>query len=83
MANTATQRSWINADKARYYLVVLDRDLLGDWTLIKIWGGIDSNRRRMHSTGVASCEAGVELVDEIGRRRAQRGYVPSTAPSRC
>ena len=79
MNASATQRSWINPEKGRYYLVVLDRDLLGDWTLIKIWGGIGSNRRRMHSTGVASYEAGVELVDEIARRRTQRGYA-SAAP---
>ena len=80
MTDTATQRSWINADKARYYLVVLDQDLFGDWTLIKVWGGIGSNRGRMHSTGVASYEAGVELVDEIVRRRSQRGYT-CTSPT--
>jgi hypothetical protein len=28
----------------------------------------------MHSTGVASYEAGIGLVDEIARRRARRGY---------
>lgn len=79
MANTATQRSWINPEKARYYQVFLDQDLFGDWTLIKVWGGIGSNRGRMHSTGVASYEAGVELVDEIARSRTQRGY--ATCPS--
>lgn len=54
MANTATQHSWINPEKARYYQVFLDQDLFGDWTLLKVWGGIGSNRGRMHSTGVAS-----------------------------
>jgi hypothetical protein len=79
MAHTATQRSWISAEKARYYQVFLDQDLFGDWTLIKVWGGIGSNRGRMHSTGVASYEAGVELVDEIARRRAQRGHASATS----
>jgi len=51
-----------------------NRDMFGDWTLITAWGGIGSNRGRMRSTGVASYEAGIELVDEIARRRAQRGY---------
>jgi hypothetical protein len=74
MTPCATQRCWINPEKARYYQVFLGRDLFGDWTLIKVWGGIGSNRGRMHSTGVASYEAGVELVGEIARRRAQRGY---------
>ena len=75
-----TQRSWINPEKARYYQVFLDQDLFGDWTLIKVWGGIGSNRGRMHSTGVASYEAGVELVDDIARRRARRGYASVPIP---
>ncbi len=54
-------------------------DLFGDWTLITAWGGIGSNRGRMHSTGVASYEAGVERIGEIARRRAQRGYASVTA----
>ncbi|MGB5733817.1 MAG: WGR domain-containing protein [Thiohalocapsa sp.] len=74
MTPSATQHSWINPEKARYYQVFLDQDLFGDWTLIKVWGGIGSNRGRMHSTGVTSYEAGIELVDEIARRRSQRGY---------
>jgi hypothetical protein len=76
-------RFWVNPEKARYYQVFLDQDLFGDWTLIKVWGGIGSNRGRMHSTGVASYEAGVELVDEIARRRSQRGYTRASAPGRC
>jgi hypothetical protein len=74
MTPSATQHSWINLEKARYYQVFLDQDLFGDWTLITAWGGIGSNRGRMHSTGVASYEAGIEQVDEIARRRARRGY---------
>jgi hypothetical protein len=80
MTPTATQRSWTNPEKARYYQVFLDQDLFGDWTLIKVWGGIGSNRGRMHSTGVASYEAGIELVDEIARRRAHRGYANIPSP---
>ena len=79
MTPSAIQRSWINPEKARYYQVFLDQDLFGDWTLIKVWGGIGSNRGRMHSTGVASYEAGVEQIGEIARRRAQRGYASVTA----
>jgi hypothetical protein len=78
MTPTSTQRTWINPEKARYYQVFLDQDLFGDWTLIKVWGGIGSNRGRMHSTGVASYESGVEQIDEIARRRVQRGYDSAT-----
>jgi hypothetical protein len=78
MTPSATQRSWINPEKARYYQVFLDQDLFDDWTLITTWGGVGSNRGRMHSTGVASYEAGVEQMGEIARRRAQRGYASVT-----
>ena len=79
---SAMQRSWINPQKARYYQVFLDQDLFGDWTLIKVWGCIGSNRGRMHSTAVGSHEAGVELVDEIARRRTRRGYLFATKGGR-
>ncbi|WP_295542114.1 WGR domain-containing protein [uncultured Thiohalocapsa sp.] len=72
----------MNPEKARYYQVFLDQDLFGDWTLVKIWGGIGSNRGRMHSTGVESYEAGIELVDEIARRRSQRGYTCASPTGR-
>ena len=74
MTTSATQRSWINPEKARYYQVFLDQDLFGDWTLIKVWRGIGSNRGRMHSTGVASYASGIELVEEIIKKRKTRGY---------
>jgi hypothetical protein len=76
MAPSSKRLVWINPDKRRYYRVHLDRDLFGDWTLIKVWGGIGSNHGRLQSSGVASYEAGIEQVDEIARRRAQRGYQP-------
>lgn len=79
MTPSATQRSWINPEKARYYQVFLAQDLFGDWTLIKVWGEIGSNRGRMHGTGVASYDSGVEQIGETPRRRARRGYASVTA----
>jgi hypothetical protein len=74
MAPSPKQRAWVNPEKARYYQVHLAQDLFGDWPLITVWGGIGSNRGRLRSTGVASYEAGIEQVDEIAKRRSQRGY---------
>jgi hypothetical protein len=30
---------WVNDAKARYYHAWLTGDLLGAWTLIRVWGG--------------------------------------------
>ena len=74
MAHTTTRRSWINPEKARYYQVFLDQDLFGDWTLIKVWGGIGSNRDGFASSGVPSRNAGLEAIERISQRRSRRGY---------
>ena len=75
MDTPSQHHAWVNPEKARYYQVHLDQDLLGDWTLLKVWGGLGSRRGRMHNTGVASYDDGIEQVREIARRRTQRGYL--------
>jgi hypothetical protein len=74
-----TGQRWINAEKARYYRVVLEKDLFGVWNLIACWGGLHSRRGGMRVTALASLDAGVAAVDGIAKRRRQRGYV--TVPS--
>ena len=66
--------TWINPERARYYHVHLDRDLFGDWTLCKVWGGLHSRRGRMHRSGVPSYDAGVRAIEDIRARRTHRGY---------
>ena len=74
MAEASQHHAWVHPAKARYYQVHLDRDLFGDWTLRKVWGGIDSSRGRMHSTGIPSYDEGLEWIREIAKRRGQHGY---------
>jgi predicted DNA-binding WGR domain protein len=68
---------WVHHAKARYYEVHLDRDLLGDWALRKIWGGLGSRRGGTHNTGVASYDDAIEQVREIAKRRIRHGYQDS------
>jgi hypothetical protein len=75
---------WINAEKARYYRVVLEQDLFGTWSLIACWGGLHSRRGGMRVTALASLDAGIAALDGIAKRRRQRGYMivpPQTDPS--
>jgi len=74
METSPQHQIWINLAKARYYEVHLDRDLLGDWALRKIWGGLGSRRGGSHNTGVASYGDGLEQIREIAKRRGERGY---------
>jgi hypothetical protein len=75
MDDSPHHHSWINPEKARYYQVHLARDLFGDWTLRKVWGGTGSRRGRMHSTGVTSYADGIAQVRAISKRRTRRGYL--------
>ena len=75
---------WINAEKARYYRVVLEKDLFGTWSLIACWGSLHSRRGGMRVTALASLDAGVAALEGIAKRRRQRGYMivrPPTDPS--
>jgi len=74
METSPQHQIWVNPDKARYYEVHLDRDLLGDWALRKVWGGLGSRRGGTHNTGVGSYDDGIEQVRKIARRRTQHGY---------
>jgi hypothetical protein len=67
---------WVHPEKARYYQADLVEDLLGDWSLITVWGGLDSHQGQVRRAWVASYEAGVKRLQEIGRRRRQDGYQP-------
>ena len=74
METSAHHQIWVNPKKARYYEVHLDRDLLGDWALRKVWGGLGSRRGGTHNTGVSSYEDGMEQVREVSLRRIRNGY---------
>ena len=58
----------------RAYTVVLDQDLLQDWTVVQSWGGKESRRGGDKITQVPNYEAGLALVRAIVRRRERHGY---------
>lgn len=53
---------------------LLQRDLFGDWTLIRCWGGLDNHLGQYRIQPVASEEDGITEIQAIERRRASRGY---------
>jgi len=67
---------WVNPDNRRYYQADLVKDLLGDWTLVKAWGSLDSNRGSQRITYVASKKEGLRQIEELDTCRQNRGYLP-------
>ena len=67
---------WVHDVKGRYYQAHLVEDLFGAWTLITVWGALDSRRGGMHSTAVDSHADGVARIERIAKRRHRHGYRP-------
>jgi hypothetical protein len=59
---------------SRYYKVYLYKDLLGDWVLTKVWGGINSRLGNFEHQATLTKEPALLLIDEIIKKRKKRGY---------
>jgi hypothetical protein len=59
---------------SRYYKVCLYKDLLGDWIVTKIWGGINSRLGNFEHFAFEKLEPALILIEEISQVRKKRGY---------
>lgn len=62
------------ASRTYIYSILLDQDLLGDWTVMQSWAGKGNRRGGGKITAVENFEAGLELLQAITKRREQHGY---------
>ena len=67
--------TWIHRGKGRYYKAQLGQDLLGAWVLIRAWGSLTSHHGRVVQTIFDNKIAGAKALEDVIRRRLQRGYV--------
>jgi hypothetical protein len=65
---------WERQSDNRYYLAMLYRDLLGDLVLTKVWGGAGKPAGQEMHTPVNDEATGLALIDQVIKRRKQRGY---------
>lgn len=65
---------WVRRSAARYYEATLQVNLFGEWEVLNVWGGIGSRQGGHRCLPVAQREAGLELLEAVGRRREKRGY---------
>jgi len=72
--NQAIHLRWERQSDKRYYLALLYRDLLGDLVLTKVWGGIGKPTGQQQNVHVKTKAEGLSLIDQVLKRRTQRGY---------
>ena len=66
---------WEHAEKKRYYHVILNQDLFGDWVITKAWGGINQATGRITHSPCHSSEKARLLIKKITKIREKRGYL--------
>ena len=69
---------------ARFYALAVDRDLFGQWLLIREWGRIGMSCRTRHDAYASEAEALAALA-VLARAKRARGYgelsaAPTTRP---
>lgn len=60
---------------SRYYMACVQQDLLGDWTVQKIWGSKITKAGSRATEIVESYDAGQTRLTEIDHIRSRRGYI--------
>jgi len=62
----------------RVYNVMLQQDLLEDWTVVQSWGGKGNLRGGGKVTHVEDHASGMALLEQIAKRRERNGYLLAT-----
>lgn len=67
------RRSWRNPENQRYYVAMINKDLLGDWFLTRIWGG-KQKRGSQKEVLCSSYEEALVDLRRIEKIRLRHGY---------
>ncbi len=66
---------WEHPDKKRYYKLILSCDLLGDWVVTRVWGGLNQATGRVSHIPCSTYDDAITLMEKISQTRAKRGYI--------
>ena len=64
---------------ARFYALAVDRDLFGQWLLVREWGRIGMSCRARHDPHGSEAEAFAALA-ALARTKRARGYAEPSGP---
>jgi predicted DNA-binding WGR domain protein len=67
---------WTWKSNSRYYIVHLQENLFGEYTLVKNWGGINNKLGGAQMHTFASIDGALVEVDRVSKIRVKRGYLP-------
>lgn len=65
---------WEREKDGRYYAALIFKDLFGEWTVVKSWGG---KKRKGGSIAIIPCATKSDAIDmlvSIAKRRKAHGY---------
>jgi predicted DNA-binding WGR domain protein len=65
---------WINKEKARYYKILIQKDMLNDWILTCVWGGIHSRLGNYSHLKIDNENEAKIHIENIMKRRKSHGY---------
>lgn len=69
-----TKNTWRWHSKYRYYTVRLQKNLFGEWTLIKSWGGLKNRLGNYSILTCSSLDEALRDVQNTNEVRSKRGY---------
>lgn len=58
----------------RYYIIRLQKNLFGEWTVIKEWGGLRNRLGGSKVNDFTNLEDAVNQINNITKTRKSRGY---------
>lgn len=70
-----SQYHWLNREKQRYYKIIVHKDMLDDWVVTSIWGGINSRLGNYKHMVMNDSDKIKKFISDMNTRRARRGYV--------
>jgi|GEM_PF-2122290 hypothetical protein len=65
---------WLNKEKARYYKIIIQKDMLNDWILTCVWGGINSRLGNHSHTMLNSIDDAALYIENMLKKRKKHGY---------
>lgn len=68
-------RRWLSA--SRYYRVIVQLNLFGQWEILRAWGSRTSHLGGFAVQPVSTCDEALALMERESRRRIRRGYQPA------